>query len=226
MRVLGFIILLLSCFSGSAKDLKGAWTATQEDIKYVMIIADGFLTVAEFKENEFLHTWGGLYDWEENTLTLNLEYHTQEAGKVGSFQSYSWSIEDNELEFNQKKWTRIDDGSPGALPGAWIIVGREVNGEMTNRQPGSRKTMKVLSGTRFQWIAYDIDSRSFMGSGGGTYTTIDGKYTESIDFFSRDNNRVGAELSFDFELKNKQWQHKGLNSKGKPIHEIWTHRKN
>ena len=33
--------------------------------------------------------------------------------------------------------------------------------------------------------------------------SIDGKYTENIEFFSRDNNRVGASLSFDYEIKEK-----------------------
>ena len=52
--------------------------------------------------------------------------------------------------------------------------------------------MKILSGTRFQWIAYHIGTKVFSGSGGGTYTSEQGKYTETIDFFSRDNDRVGA----------------------------------
>jgi hypothetical protein len=82
-----------------------------------------------------------------------------------------------------------------------------------------------LSGTRFQWIAYNTETRQFMGTGGGTYSTKDGKYTENIDFFSRDNSRVGASLQFDFELKDNDWHHKGLSSKGDPIYEIWSLRK-
>jgi hypothetical protein len=86
--------------------------------------------------------------------------------------------------------------------------------------------MKILSGTRFQWIAYNIETKEFFGTGGGTYTTVDGKYTENIAFFSRDNSRVGASLQFDFTLENGEWHHKGLSSKGDPIHEIWTRREN
>jgi hypothetical protein len=51
---------------------------------------------------------------------------------------------------------------------------------------------------------------------------VDGKYTEKIEFFSRDNNRVGAELSFEAEVKGKEWIHSGKSSKGDPIKEIWT----
>ncbi|MCZ6521061.1 MAG: membrane or secreted protein, partial [Bacteroidetes bacterium] len=39
---------------------------------------------------------------------------------------------------------------------------------------------------------------------------------------SRDNTRVGASLKFDYELKEKKWHHRGLNSKGSPIYEIWS----
>jgi hypothetical protein len=90
--------------------------------------------------------------------------------------------------------------------------------------PGARRTMKILSGTRFQWIAYNTDTKEFFGTGGGTYTTEKGKYTENIQFFSRDNSRVGQSLEFDFSLEDGNWRHKGLSSKGDPIDEVWTKR--
>ncbi|MCK5105463.1 MAG: hypothetical protein KAR17_21715, partial [Cyclobacteriaceae bacterium] len=78
------------------------------------------------------------------------------------------------------------------------------------------------SGTRFQWIAYNSETKEFMGTGGGTFTTKDGKYIENIDFFSRDNSRVGASLEFEYELKGNDWHHKGFSSRGDPIYEIWS----
>ena len=82
--------------------------------------------------------------------------------------------------------------------------------------------MKILSGTRFQWIAYNTETKEFLGTGGGTYTTDNGKYTENIEFFSRDDSRVGASLEFDYEVKDGKWHHKGESSKGDPIYEIWS----
>ena len=73
--------------------------------------------------------------------------------------------------------------------------------------------MKILSGTRFQWIAYNVDTKEFFGTGGGTYTTVDGKYTENIEFFSRDATRVGASLTFDYSLPDGEWRHQGSSSK-------------
>ena len=85
--------------------------------------------------------------------------------------------------------------------------------------------MKILSGSRFQWIAYNTETRQFMGTGGGTYLTVKGKYIEQIEFFSRDDSRVGAKLDFEFKLDNGEWNHMGLSSKGDPIHEIWIRRR-
>jgi hypothetical protein len=121
-------------------------------------------------------------------------------------------------------WSRIDNGSPGQLAGAWLITGRMEGSDMTKITPGARRTMKILSGTRFQWIAYNVESKEFLGTGGGTYTTANGKYTEVIDFFSRDSSRVGKSLQFDFSLSEENWRHKGFSSKGDPIDEVWTKR--
>ncbi len=72
--------------------------------------------------------------------------------------------------------------------------------------------MKLLSGTRFQWIAYNIETKMFMGTGGGTYTTIDGKYTENIEFFSRDNSKAGLSLEFNYLIEDDEWNHSGFSS--------------
>ena len=106
------------------------------------------------------------------------------------------------------------------------MSGRFRNGVKSTRSiDRPRKTMKILSGSRFQWIAYNTETRQFMGTGGGTYITVKGKYIEQIEFFSRDNSRIGTKLDFEFKLDNGEWNHMGFSSKGDPIHEIWIKRK-
>ena len=132
---------------------------------------------------------------------------------------------DNEIEIvgSNMKMKRLDNGTPGKLQGAWLMSGRVRNGETQARDTSRpRKTMKILSGTRFQWIAYNTETKQFSGTGGGTYTTIDGKYTENIEFFSKDEAKVGLSLDFNFELVDGDWTHTGFSSKGAPIHEIWS----
>ena len=86
----------------------------------------------------------------------------------------------------------------------------------------SRKTMKILVDGYFQWIAFNIATFSFHGTGGGSYNAVNGTYTETIEYFSRDNNKVGISLVFEYEKKGSDWYHKGFSSKGDPLHEIWT----
>jgi len=74
-------------------------------------------------------------------------------------------------------------------------------------------------------MAINTETKEFFGTGGGSYTFKDGKYTEQIEFFSRDSSRVGASLSFDGSINGNVWTHKGFNSRGEPLHEEWTREK-
>ena len=51
---------------------------------------------------------------------------------------------------------------------------------------------------------------------------MDRTYTEVIQFFSRDDSRVGAELDFQYERQGNDWHHQGKNSRGEPMYEIWA----
>jgi hypothetical protein len=118
-------------------------------------------------------------------------------------------------------WKRIDEGK-GGLSGNWRITSRDQNGQMVAMTPGARKTIKLLSDTRFQWAAINTETGEFFGTGGGKYTFKDGKYTEMIEFFSRDSSRVGMSLTFDATLTGNEWLHSGKSSKGDPVKEIWS----
>jgi hypothetical protein len=82
--------------------------------------------------------------------------------------------------------------------------------------------VKILSGTRFQWIAINTHTKEFFGTGGGAYTFQGGTYTENIAFFSRDSSRVGASLRFNGKVEKDGWHHSGLSSSGDKIYEIWN----
>ena len=230
-------IFLLVCCSlffhmTSAQNLVGAWEGTQtnengETIRMVVIISDGYqvATVYDAKTGKFMSTNGGTWKLDGNTMTETIEFDTLDSERVGSEVSFDIEYSENEMGIvgDKMKLKRIDDGAPGKLQGAWLMSGRVRDGKTQTRNTDRpRKTMKILSGTRFQWIAYNTETKQFMGTGGGTYTTIDGKYTENIEFFSRDDSRVGMSLAFDFELLDGNWHHKGYSSKGDPMHEIWS----
>ena len=217
----------------STIDLQGAWTSSEtneigDEITITTIVIDGYLaeTFYNKKTNAFVKTFGGYWTVKDSVFSITQEFSSSDSSTVGKTRDLIFDLKGDTITFkgSDKIWTRIDDGQYGELNGAWLISGRERDGNMVRRSPGDRKTMKILSGSRFQWIAYNTATGKFSGTGGGTYTAKNGTYTEHIEFFSRDNSRVGASLSFQYEVKENEWHHRGLSSKGKPIYEIWSPR--
>lgn len=215
-------IATLSLFAQSKEDLQGAWKTKKGTVTF----SGDFFSYVEFDEGEaeFGGTRGGAWTLADGKIQLTYEFHTWESEKVGTTEEFSIKGKKNKLTMGLQKFSRIDNGTPGDLQGAWLITGRMRDGKISERTPGPRKTMKILSGKRFQWIAYNVETKEFKGTGGGSYTTVDGKYTENIEFFSRDKTRVGASLGFNYELKEGKWHHSGKSSKGKPIYEVWSRR--
>lgn len=212
----------------TTEELVGAWQITKPDGTHgLWIMDDHYFSISYYKTHtpEFISTEGGKWSLaKDGSLDLQWEYHTKDTKMVGRQQTLPLKQKDETMTVAEVSWKKVDDGTPGDLKGAWLITGRQQEGEMQAMTPGARKTMKILSGTRFQWIAYNSETGEFSGTGGGSYTTKDGKYIETIEFFSRDNSRVGASLSFDYRLKDGNWHHSGHSSKGEPLYEIWSTR--
>ena len=238
-----YIIFLLAAISGtlllaslnfrsgnSASAIVGAWQTSQGENETTIICTEKFFSVAIYnRENkEFIGTYGGSYGLDGNNYVATIEFHSLNPETVGNEFRGQFTLRENTLTLEEQAgstdYQRLDGGTPGQLAGAWLITGRVRDGQTSKMTPGARRTMKILSGTRFQWIAYNVESGEFSGTGGGTYTTRNGKYTENIEFFSRDSSRVGASLTFDFLMEGDIWRHKGTSSTGQPVNEVWTRR--
>ena len=231
----GALLMFITVDAQRPGDLRGAWQGTapdlHADLEVTMICSERYFSVALYnmESKAFAGTHGGSYRIEGDEMVVTLEFHSNNPELIGKEVRQKITFKDRAFTTvdpagSKAEWKQLDDGTPGKLAGAWLITGRYRNGQLSERTPGARRTMKILSGTRFQWIAYNVDTKEFSGTGGGSYTTRDGKYTEDIEFFSRDNSRVGASLTFDFALEDGRWRHKGLSSKGDPIDEVWTRR--
>lgn len=211
-----------------ADQLRGAWINESGNEEKVLLFIDGYNTQTIYSKSgkQFIETRGGTYGTNGNKLSIAYEFDTKDKDQTGQSMSYDFSIKDDELtiDLNGKTLTyrRIDNGSE-PLAGLWSITARMQDGKMVPiHRTGTRKTVKILSGSRFQWAAIDPGTKQFSGTGGGTYDFVNGKYTEYIEFFSRDSSRVGASLSFDGKLENGEWHHSGLSSKGDTIYEVWS----
>lgn len=224
------LLLISSILSAQTIDLAGAWESGPEENYVIMIVAGRYFSAAVYnkKTGAYIGTCGGTWRIEKDQFIEVHEFNTMKPEWIGTELRSQVALKNGKLTFTTSDKTetflRIDDGKPGQLPGAWLITGRMTGTGIQKIIPGVRKTMKILSGTRFQWIAYNSETKEFFGTGGGNYTTENGKYTEQIEFFSRDNSRVRMKLQFDFALESGDWHHQGLSSKGDPIDELWTQR--
>jgi hypothetical protein len=223
MIIAALLATLNSSFAIDSQDLPGSW----QNKGGIVLFSENYFVFTSFRDTIFNYTYGGSWHINDNDLVIHYEFHTENPEKVGTSSTWKVTVDENKLEFRGDSYLKIDDGTPGALFGAWLFHNRIRDGKAGTPRSGEnpRKTMKILTGTWFQWIAYNTETAEFFGTGGGTYTTVNGKYTENIDFFSRDSSRIGASLEFDYSVKGDEWHHTGLNSRGSPMYEIWKLRK-
>ena len=223
--IFGLLFLMISSpvFSQS---IDGAWELKDADKHIVLLFKDGYFTHTEYTPKEFVSSWGGISKIDGKQIKILIEFNSADSGNVGKEIIYDFIISNKQLQItdngSQKNYRRIDNGV-APLAGVWKISARKQDGKIVPiHQIGSRKTLKMLTGNRFQWFAINPETKQFSGTGGGTYSFINGKYTENILFFSRDNSRVGAHLTFDGKLEDGKWHHSGLSSKGDKIYEVWS----
>ncbi|CAL68066.1 hypothetical protein [Christiangramia forsetii] len=232
MKKIFILSILLFSASLFSQSLTGSWKLVEEngkevsDKEVVRVYQDSYFAEGAKKAgtNEFLWALGGEFTNDDYTTTL--DFNTKSPEMIGELQDPKLSFQgENKIQINNvtevQVWERISTNE-NDLNGNWVITGRKRDGNMNKMKPGDRRTIKILSGDRFQWVAFNSATREFSGTGGGTYSAENGKYTEHIEFFSRDDSRVGADLSFDYEVKNGEWHHSGKSSKGNPIYEIWS----
>ena len=212
--ILNLTLLFFTITTYSQSDV---YSYTENGTINRIIIDKNYFVMASYKvdTNKFVKTIGGFYSENGSKLNVDLEFNS-------NYKNDSISKIKIEKKANWKKISLKEND----LQGKWLMVGRVRNGNEQRRNlDRPRKTMKFLINGYFQWIAFNTETFQFSGSGGGKYITKDCKYIESIEYFSRDDSKVGLNLEFDYELINKEWNHKGFSSKGDPLHEIWVVRK-
>ena len=242
MKIILALFLSITFFTIKAQTetsiLDGAWQSKDASGNtQTMICSDKYLMFAvyDLSQKKYVKSGGGTYQLSvvsgKNVLSYIREFNTEDSTVVGLTVANFYTVSKSDLSLSEGplvgNWKRIDESkSPKTMNATWRIKAREGSDfKMQNILKGSRKTLKILSGSRFQWAAFNTDTHQFFGTGGGTYTVENGKYTENIEFFSRDNKRVGASLTFDCILNGNDWTHAGQSSTGTRVHEIWEKEK-
>ncbi len=236
MKILNHLICA-TFFSGIqviiAQIPSGVYMTDIKNVRHEIKIDDNYFIYSAYKTSppEFIKTLGGFTQTEKTSLgekiIVLLEFNSKyEQDSIGQL-SIPFSMEGDILHldwFEKLKLSPLTHTSQD-LDGQWLFATRGPDkGQERRGEANNRKTLKFLQDGRFQWIAYDTNSMQFKGTGGGNYTSFDGVYTENIQYFSRDNARVGASLEFNYDVKVNDWHHTGKNSKGEPMYEIWSRR--
>ena len=187
-----------------------------QTINHRILMDDEYIVETQFTSNpnQFIKTIGGFYKIKANEIFVKLEFNSNFSKDSLKIISIS----------DRSKWKKISK-KPKLLQGKWLMAGRVIgNTERRRDITKSRKTMKILIDGYFQWIAFNTSNFRFGGTGGGLYSVENGIYIETIDYFSRDNKKVGISLSFNYLKNGNDWYHRGFSSKGEPMHEIWAFR--
>src|SRR5690606_19587132 len=187
-RYLLLPLLLLTGWA-SGQSLDGAWKLVSQDGKpvtdqeYIKIYQDDYFAfgVKNVADNAFVGAGGGPYQFGDGDYSETLDFYTLDPSRVGSTSSFKTELRGNKLTISgntadgkrEETWEKISE-SKDALTGNWVITGRKREEEISRSTPGARRTVKILSGGRFQWIAFNSETKEFSGTGGGTYTAVDG----------------------------------------------------
>ena len=222
------LLLLLVALVPGQSSLDGTWRMTDDARQTVVLtMMDNYLMQTTYEPSRFIATRGGACQYAGGQLRLTVEFDTQDSTRIGQTETYAVAQTGGRLQLGgsgtTRTFTAVDERAKTPLAGLWRITGRANDaGQVTTMQRGPRKTIKLLTNGRFQWAAINPETKQFFGTGGGTYQFANGQYTETIDFFSRDNSRVGRSLTFEGRVDGNTWNHTGKSSTGGPVNEVWT----
>jgi len=226
-----YLLALLAIFGQTlySQIEPGVYFAENEGVKYEMKLTSHYLIMSSYGTDpaEFHQTFGGFYNVEDGHIKVNLEFNSNYESDSIRMVDIPFHAKDEFIVFRlgeDLRFSKVKSGNQD-LDGQWLFATRGPDeGQDRRGESNARKTLKFLMDGRFQWIAYHTETMKFSGTGGGAYTSEDGKYVEKIEYFSRDNSRVGAELGFDYKVNGVDWHHTGKNSKGEDMYEIWSKR--
>lgn len=237
MKKILLCAMMMVTLAAFSQNIEGAWKLIRQngkpvtDKEYIKIMQDGYFAFGAktVDSSKFVSAGGGAYSLQGNVYEEVMDFYTVRPEVIGQKTQYSVKLDGKNMTIAaamhgmqlEEVWEKISS-EKNDLTANWVITGRKRDTTISRSTPGARRTIKILSGGRFQWVAFNSDTKEFMGTGGGIYTASNGKYVEQITFFSRDDKRVGASLSFSYEIKDGEWHHSGLSSAGSPIYEIWS----
>lgn len=223
------LALLLLNSSAYSQINPGIYISDFDNVRHELKMTNDYMihTIYEKDPARFIKAVGGFYEVDGSELKVKLEFNSNHEADGITSLNIPFVLQDGQLVLGTSPKLSFShiESMEQELDGQWLFATRGPDtGQERRGDENPRKTLKYLQDNRFQWIAYHTETFKFSGTGGGSFSSENGVYIEKIEFFSRDDSRVGATLTFEYELKDGDWHHKGKNSKGEPMYEIWSRR--
>ncbi len=224
-----FFVFLTVSSNALAQIEPGVYISDIDNVRHELKMTNAYMTHTIYEQSpaRFIKTVGGFYTIEDSVLNVKLEFNSNYDGDTTTTLTVPFAIQNDQLVLGTEPRLVFNhvESMEQDLDGQWLFATRGPDtGQERRGDENPRKTLKFLQDNRFQWIAYNTETFKFHGTGGGSFSSEGGTYIEIIEFFSRDNSRVGAKLEFQYERKGNDWHHTGKNSKGEPMYEIWEKR--
>jgi hypothetical protein len=95
------------------------------------------------------------------------------------------------------------------LNGAYAITKAFYGNEKEQHDIGKTTIVKIFEDGYWIGAFFNKTEKTFDGSCGGTYTVKDGKYIETINFYSWDSTAVGTTYTFNYQLNGNAYLQEG-----------------
>jgi hypothetical protein len=233
---LSLLFSLLISFTGFSQILNGAWRLVEKNNQpitheVIKLFSNSYFTSASYKKStgEFLEAKGGTYSLNGLSYKEHLEIDSTTPEHSGISREYYAELKNGRLWITNLKtgvkeqWEKFDEADDYQMAFCWRIHKKKDEGDSEWRtiKYAPRKTLKMITNSRYQVLALNSETGQFVGSSGGTWSGDGDSYIEHIEFFSKDQRNVGRSLEFQRSFEDGLWLHTGKTSKDELMMEKW-----
>jgi hypothetical protein len=230
------VAILLNTLQVFTQTLNGAWRLVEVDDmpvdkEIIKLYSNSYFTYSAYDKatGEFFAAKGGLYNLDHLSYEEHLEIDSEEPKHSGTTIIYKATIKDDSLFITnlktgeKQRWLKFDEADNYEVSFCWRIHKKKDEGDESWRtiEYAPRKTLKMVTNSRYQVLAFNSKTGKFVGSSGGHWTGSGDNYIENIEFFSKDQSNVGRSLKFKRTFEEGLWLHTGKTTKGEIMLEKW-----
>jgi hypothetical protein len=233
---LTLIFAIILSFNTNAQILNGAWRLVEvndQPVEHetIKLYSNSYFTYSEYDKDtgKFISARGGLYFLNNLNYKEQLDIDSRDPLYSGTTVEYEVSLSGREMIITnlstgeQEKWQKFDDADNYKMAFCWRIHKKKDEGDKDWRiiEYRPRKTLKMMTNSRYQVLALNSKTGQFVGSSGGTWSSEGDSYVEHVEFFSKDQTNVGRSLEFQRAFEDGLWLHTGKTTKDGLMMEMW-----